>query len=162
MTATVVRTKTVALPMPAGQYRGEFAGGASVGSSGSSQVDEMRVWIDQTGELTSESARELAAALLAAADAVDVENGVLRGAAARFELLAWNASGPGICLTEDRTMRLRVGDKVADLGNRFSSRRPGIVTRIDPNAELVEVNAAWRSEAVVFTLNEAGSQLYLA
>ena len=65
---------TVALPRPSGQYDDDFGSGVTIGASSSTQVDGVWVWVGCRGELSPDEARELAAALLAAAYAADAEN----------------------------------------------------------------------------------------
>lgn len=70
----VPATVTVTLPAPTGRYDDDFGSGVSIGASSSTRVDGVWVWLQRRGELSPDEARELGAALIAAAYAADVEN----------------------------------------------------------------------------------------
>lgn len=70
----VPATVTVTLPAPTGRYDDDFGSGVSIGASSSSRIDGVWVWVQRRGELSPDEAREMGAALLAAAYAADAEN----------------------------------------------------------------------------------------
>lgn len=162
-TSLDARTATVELPSPIGPYRGAFEGGVSIGAASATRIDEVMVWVDRgANELTAIESRRLATALLAAADAADAENRVLRGESARAELIRWNSTGPSEDLATDRALRLQPGDAVADLDGSFGIHAPGTVAWVDAAADEVTVTAWGKSEPVAYALADAGARLFLA
>lgn len=71
---SIPSSTTVDLPQPTGRYNDDFGSGVTIGASSSSRVDGVWVWISRHGELSPGEAREMAAALLAAAYAAEAEN----------------------------------------------------------------------------------------
>ena len=67
-------TATVTLPTPTGRYADDFGADVTIGASSSGRIDGVWVWVGRRGELSPDEAREMAAALLAAAYAADAEN----------------------------------------------------------------------------------------
>ena len=65
---------TVALPTPTGRCSDDFGSGVTIGASSSTRVDGVWVWVQRRAELSPDEAREMGAALLAAAYAADAEN----------------------------------------------------------------------------------------
>lgn len=65
---------TVKLPAPSGRYNDDFGCGVTIGAASSSRTEGVWVWLQPRGEMTPDEARELAAALLAAACGAEIEN----------------------------------------------------------------------------------------
>jgi hypothetical protein len=72
--SSIPSSVTVTLPTPTGRYSDDFGSGVTIGASSSRRVDGVWVWAQRRGELSPDEAREMAAALLAAACAADAEN----------------------------------------------------------------------------------------
>lgn len=72
--SSIASSVTVALPAPTGRYSDDFGSGVTIGASSSTRVDGVWVWVQRRGELSADEAREMGAALLAAAYAAEAEN----------------------------------------------------------------------------------------
>lgn len=157
-TATTARTVKVELPAIVDPYRALFPCGVMLG--GTSGGEDCLVYVPQThgGEYTAAEARELAAAILAAADAAATQNAETHGVDAFFALTEYNKNLPCYADLVARGQRFQVGDRVGSVAIGHFVHSWATVAALMPEGLVLEFSSGNRD---FMDFEVAGAYLYL-